>query len=78
MKKLESKELESLQKPLGLLAEVKSQLGDLELKKYDLQLYAGTVLNDLRTVQKELEEKYGSVSINTNTGEITDLPETNE
>lgn len=78
MKKLNTIELESLQKHLGILSEIKLHLGDLELKKYDLQLQAGSVLNDFKSVQVDLEKKYGAVSINTTTGEIMELDEDNE
>tara|TARA_R110000787_G_scaffold277915_1_gene387455 strand:+ start:46 stop:303 length:258 start_codon:yes stop_codon:yes gene_type:complete len=70
-KKIESKELESLQ---GLNAEfntIKTQLGDLSLQKHGLCLKVEEIKTKFQLLENELTEKYGKdVVINLETGEV--------
>tara|TARA_R110000822_G_scaffold14124_1_gene49853 strand:+ start:225 stop:482 length:258 start_codon:yes stop_codon:yes gene_type:complete len=72
-KKIESKELESLQ---GLNAEfntIKTQLGDLSLQKHGLCLKVEEIKTKFQLLENELTEKYGKdVVINLETGEVKD------
>ena len=72
-KKIEAKELESLQ---GLNAEfntIKTQLGDLSLQKHGLCLKIEEIKSSFAILESELSEKYGKdVVINLETGEFKD------
>lgn len=69
--RIEQEELENLQKLQEKINNHLMRIGDLEAMKNE-------VLNDFQSVKaeyqeiiKQLEEKYGQVSINIKTGEIT-------
>ena len=70
-KKIEAKELESLQ---GLNTEfntIKNQLGDLSLQKHGLCLKVEEIKTKFQLLENELTEKYGKdVVINLETGEV--------
>ena len=72
-KKIEEKELESLQ---GLNTEfntIKNQLGDLSLQKHGLCLRVEDIKAKFKLLEDELSEKYGKdVIINLETGEVKD------
>jgi hypothetical protein len=70
-KKIDAKELESLQ---GLNTEfntIKTQLGDLSLQKHGLCLKVEEIKTKFQLLENELTEKYGKdVVINLETGEV--------
>ena len=74
-KTLKKDELESVRKAVGAANSLTTQLGQLELQKAHLLSQALTANAQVQEEQKLLEETYGSVSINLETGEITETVE---
>lgn len=74
-KTLKKDELESVRKAVGAANSLTTQLGQLELQKAHLLSQALTANAQVKEEQKLLEETYGSVSINLETGEITETVE---
>ena len=74
-KKIKQEELESIRKAVGAANSLTNQLGQLELQKAHLLSQALTANAQVKEEQKLLEETYGSVSVNLETGEITETVE---
>ena len=74
-KTLKKDELESVRKAVGAANSLTNQLGQLELQKAHLLSQALTANAQVQEEQKLLEETYGSVSVNLETGEITETVE---
>ena len=74
-KTLKKDELESVRKAVGAANSLTNQLGQLELQKAHLLSQALTANAQVKEEQKLLEETYGSVSVNLETGEITETVE---
>ena len=74
-KKIKQEELESVRKAVGAANSLTTQLGQLELQKAHLLSQALTANAQVKEEQKLLEETYGSVSVNLETGEITETVE---
>ena len=74
-KTLKKDELESVRKAVGAANSLTTQLGQLELPKAHLLSQALTANAQVQEEQKLLEETYGSVSVNLETGEITETVE---
>jgi|TARA_R110000787_G_scaffold217517_1_gene326353 allophanate hydrolase subunit 1 len=74
-KTLKKDELESVRKAVGAANSLTTQLGQLELQKAHLLSQALTANAQVQEEQKLLEETYGSVSVNLETGEITETVE---
>jgi 2'-5' RNA ligase len=77
MKKLEEQELERLNNATKSLREARATIADIEISTYRLDSKKKAVLfnaeqaaEELNTIQGELQEKYGNVLIDTQTGEI--------
>lgn len=75
MKKLEEKELKQLTELINKSAELSTQIGALEAQKFGLLQGISQIDLELQKVQGELKEKYGEVSVNIHTGEITEQDE---
>ena len=74
VKKITEEELKSVQEKVGKINQVQMQVGGLEVQKH-IALHQITNLQDeLQVLQKTLEDKYGTVSVNLQTGEITEIP----
>lgn len=73
--KLTEEELKELQTAVGNLNQAKTILGDLSNQAYKAQLQVTSVEEALGGVQKQLEEKYGSISIDLSTGEYEEAPQ---
>ena len=74
VKKITEEELKSVQEKVGKINNVQMQVGGLEAQKH-IALHQITNLQDeLQALQKTLEDKYGKVSVNLQTGEITEIP----
>jgi hypothetical protein len=71
-KKLSTEELTKLQEAVGAVNNIQMQIGGVEAQKHELLHQIATASKELTDVQKGLEEKYGSVSVDINTGEIKD------
>ena len=73
--KITDEELKLVQEKVGQINQVQMQVGGLETQKH-IALHQVTNLQDeLQALQKTLENKYGKVSVNLQTGEITEIPE---
>ena len=73
--KITDEELKSIQEKVNVINQVQMQIGGLEVQKNIAldTIKAGQV--DLQVIQKELEEKYGKVSVNLTDGTISEIPE---
>ena len=69
------KQLENLQKKVGTIQNLQSQIGGLEAQKHVLLHQLVAVQEDLQGFQKTLEEEYGKVSINIQDGTYTQIEE---
>ena len=69
-KKLSEVELKELQEVIGKINEVQMQIGGLEMQKQELILAGVEAKKALGETQKTLEETYGQVQIDIQTGEI--------
>lgn len=74
-KKLSAEELEQVRKAVNTANNFTAQLGQLEIQKAQLLSQALKAQAQVAEEQKILEEKYGSVSVNLETGEITETTE---
>ena len=70
MNKLEEQELKTLQDAINKVNGIQIQIGGLEAQKHELLHAITNATQELQKVQNELEEKYGSVSVDIATGEI--------
>ena len=69
-KKLSEVELKELQEVINKINEVQMQIGGLEMQKQELILVGVEAKKALGETQKTLEETYGQVQIDIQTGEI--------
>ncbi len=70
MAKLKKQELEDLRTNVDKVNKLQIQIGGLELQKHDLLHATMTAVSDLESVQKDLKEIYGEITVNIDTGEI--------
>lgn len=70
-KKLTKDELKSVNEVVGRLNQAKMALAESELQKLDIVNAINKLKQDVIVQQKALEDKYGKVSVNLSTGEIT-------
>ena len=75
MKKLEKDELELVKKQQGELQQTILDIGVYETKKHGLLHRIAEINIDIDESKKILEAKYGTVSIDLETGVITELPD---
>jgi len=73
--KLSEKELKSLQENVSKLNQVHIELGRLENQKHKILHQVNEIESLFDELQKELEEKYGKVNINIETGEFQEIKE---
>jgi chaperonin cofactor prefoldin len=74
-KKLTEDELKSLQENVSKLNQVHIELGRLENQKHKILHQVNEIESMFDELQKELEEKYGKVNINIETGEFEEIKE---
>ena len=74
-KKLTEDELKSLQENVSKLNQVHIELGRLENQKHKILPEVNEVEKLFDELQKNLEDKYGKVSINIDNGELTEIEE---
>ena len=72
MSKLEEKELKDLQENQGKINQVVSNIGAISIQKINLKNSKESLLKELK---KELEDKYGKISVNLQSGEFEIIPE---
>tara|TARA_R100000458_G_C8268385_1_gene243219 strand:- start:1537 stop:1836 length:300 start_codon:yes stop_codon:yes gene_type:complete len=82
-KTIKKEELEKVQELNGKLGQIKSALGDAYIVKKQVSAQQETLMEDwakaqeeLKVMGDELKETYGDVSINIDTGEISEAPAT--
>ena len=73
--KLNEKELKSLQENVSKLNQVHIELGRLENQKHKILHQVNEIESMFDELQKLLEEKYGKVNINIETGEFEEIKE---
>ena len=78
VKKITDEELKSVQEKVNNINQAQMQVGGLEVQKASALEAIKVSQMDLQIIQKELEEKYGKVTVNLQTGAITEIPEENE
>ena len=75
VKKITDEELKSVQEKVNNINQAQMQVGGLEVQKnVALEALKGLQM-DLQVIQKDLEEKYGKVSVNLTDGTISEIPE---
>ena len=82
MSKLEEKELKILQENQGKINQVVSNIGAISIQKINLEKSKESLLEELKKIEgeqiemkKELEDKYGKISVNLQSGEFEIIPE---
>ena len=76
--KITDEELKSVQEKVNKINQAQMTVGGLEVQKGIALQTIGALQVELQTIQKELEEKYGQVSVNLTDGTITEIPEEDE
>jgi len=76
--KVTKEELEQLQAKISVLNNLQYKLGALAVDQNKVLKAFDTVREELRTMQMELKETYGNVSINVEDGSLTETEETDE
>ena len=77
-KNLTEDELKLLQVNVSKLNQVHLELGKLENQKHKILHQVNEIESLFDELQKELEEKYGKVSINIDNGELSEIPQKDE
>ena len=72
--KITDKELESVQNKVKDIQAIEAQLGRADIAKMQMLEQVKVIQSELQATQKELEDKYGQVSINLQDGTISELP----
>lgn len=72
MEKITDEELQQLQKAVQAVNEGVAQVGAYEMQKRVLMREVEQVEAKLKTLQATLEDKYGNITVNLSTGEISD------
>lgn len=75
VKKVTKAELEKIQQAVGAVNRLTNQLGQMEIAKAATMGQVQEAQQVVQAEQKSLEEKYGSVTISLETGEITETKE---
>lgn len=78
VKKLKKAELETIRQAVNTVNALTSQLGQMEIAKANTLAQVKQAQANVQEEQKKLEETYGSVTIDLNTGEITEQEEATE
>jgi len=78
VKKITDEELKSVQEKVNTINQAQMQVGGLEVQKTVTLEAIKVTQMELQTIQKELEDKYGKVSVNLTDGTISEIPEEDE
>jgi len=73
--KLTEEELKSIQTAVSNLNQAKTILGDATNQAFKAQLQVNAMEEAMATSQKELEDTYGSISVDLSTGEYEEVVE---
>lgn len=68
MNRIEDKELEQIREQQTKLAQIKQDLGTLEVRKHEVMQVFLSVNKEVEETKSELESKYGRVNINLDDG----------
>lgn len=74
-KKIKEEELEAVRLAVSNFNRAKSTLGDLEYQKAQLITQTAELEEALKAQQKNLEDTYGSITVNLDTGEYEETVE---
>tara|TARA_R100001198_G_scaffold60502_1_gene35090 strand:+ start:148 stop:435 length:288 start_codon:yes stop_codon:yes gene_type:complete len=78
VKKITDEELKSIQEIVDRMNKVQMQIGALQVQQQGALEQFRVDQVGLQELQKELEEKYGRVSVNLTDGTISEIPEEDE
>ena len=78
MAKIKKEQLDKVLEQQTELNQTVNQIGRLEANKHALLHKMAGINQDIEALKKELEEEYGSVNINLETGEYTPIEEEKE
>ena len=73
--KLTEEELKSIQTAVSNLTQAKTILGEATNQAFKAQLQVNSMEEAMTSAQKELEDKYGSITVDLNTGEYEEVVE---
>jgi len=73
--KLTEEELKSIQTAVSNLNQAKTILGEATNQAFKAQLQVNSMEEAMVSAQKELEDKYGSITVDLNTGEYEEVVE---
>jgi len=73
--KVTDEELKSIQEKVGEINQMQMQIGGLEVQKQAGLEQVKVAQMDLQVIQKDLEEKYGKVTVNIQDGTIKPIEE---
>ena len=73
--KLTEEELKSIQTAVSNLNQAKTILGDVTNQAHKAQLQVNSMEEAMGAAQKELEDKYGSITVDLTTGEYEEVVE---
>jgi len=73
--KLTEEELKSIQTTVSNLNQAKTILGDVTNQAHKAQLQVNSMEEAMGAAQKELEDKYGSITVDLTTGEYEEVVE---
>ena len=76
--KITEEELKTIQGKVQILNSLQMQIGGIEVQKTAVIDQLKAAQADMQNTQKELEEKYGKVSVNLTDGTIKEMPEEDE
>tara|TARA_R100000951_G_scaffold88730_1_gene76808 strand:- start:1603 stop:1842 length:240 start_codon:yes stop_codon:yes gene_type:complete len=75
MNRIEDKELEQIREQQTKLAQIKQDLGTLEVRKHEVMQVFLNVNKEVEETKSELENKYGRVNINLDDGTYSEVEE---
>lgn len=75
MNRIEDKELEQIREQQTKLAQIKQDLGTLEVRKHEVMQVFLSVNKEVEETKSELENKYGRVNINLDDGTYSEIEE---
>ena len=73
--KITDEELKSVQGKVNVINQAQMTVGGLEVQKVSAMEQLKAAQQELQIIQKDLEEKYGKVSVNLTDGTISEIPE---
>jgi|TARA_R100000479_G_C6381790_1_gene201417 secreted trypsin-like serine protease len=73
--KITDEELKSVQGKVNVINQAQMTVGGLEVQKASAMEQLKAAQQELQIIQKDLEEKYGKVSVNLTDGTISEIPE---